>query len=68
MGEEGLTTREVEVLQQLAGGYRNQDIAQRLFISEETVKVHVRHIIEKLGASTRTEAVTIAIRRGIIQL
>src|SRR5712664_479257 len=68
MGDEGLTAREVEVLQQMAGGNRNQDIAQRLFISEETVKVHVRHIIEKLGASTRTEAVTIAIRRGIIQL
>jgi DNA-binding NarL/FixJ family response regulator len=68
MGDEGLTAREVEVLQQMAGGNRNQDIAQRLFISEETVKVHVKHIMEKLGASARTEAVTIGIRRGIIQL
>ncbi len=68
MGEEGLTAREVEVLSQIAGGNRNQDIAQRLFISEDTVKVHVKHIMEKLGASDRTEAVTIAIRRGIIQL
>jgi DNA-binding NarL/FixJ family response regulator len=68
MGDEGLTTREVEVLQQIAGGNRNQDIAQRLFISEETVKVHVKHIMEKLGASGRTQAVAIGIRRGIIQL
>src|SRR6266850_6286308 len=68
MGEEGLTAREVEVLQQIAGGNRNQDIAQRLFISEETVKVHVKHIMEKLGASDRTQAVAIGIRRGIIQL
>ncbi len=68
MGDEGLTAREVEVLCQMAGGNRNQDIAQRLFISEETVKVHVKHIMEKLGASARTEAVTIGIRRGIIQL
>jgi len=68
MGEEGLTAREVEVLQHIAGGNRNQDIAQQLFISEETVKVHVKHIMEKLGASDRTEAVAIGIRRGIIQL
>ncbi len=68
MSDEVLTAREVEVLCQMAGGNRNQDIAQRLFISEETVKVHVKHIMEKLGASARTEAVTIAIRRGIIQL
>ena len=68
MGEERLTAREVEVLSQIAGGNRNQDIAQRLFISEETVKGHVKHIMEKLGASDRTEAVAIGIRRGIIQL
>jgi len=68
MGEEGLTAREVEVLQHIAGGNRNQDIAQQLFISEETVSVHVKHIMEKLGASDRTQAVAIAIRRGIIQL
>src|SRR5713226_10510847 len=68
MGEEGLTAREVEVLQQIAGGNRNQDIAQRLFISEETVKVHIKHIMEKLEASDRTQAVAIGIRRGIIQL
>ena len=68
VGDEGLTVREVEVLCQIAGGNRNQDIAQRLFISEETVKVHVKHIMEKLGARDRTQAVAIGIRRGIIQL
>ncbi len=68
MGEEALTARELEVLQQVAGGNRNRDIAGRLFIAEETVKVHVKHIMEKLGAKDRTEAVAIALRRGIIQL
>ena len=68
MGEEALTARELEVLQQVAGGNRNRDIAERLFISEETVKVHVKHVMDKLGASDRTEAVAIAIRRGIINL
>ena len=68
LSDETLTTREVEVLRQVAGGNRNRDIAERLFISEETVKVHVKHVMEKLGASDRTEAVAIAIRRGIIQL
>ncbi len=68
MGEESLTARELEVLQQVAGGNRNRDIAGRLFISEETVKVHIKHILEKLGAKDRTGAVAIALRRGIIQL
>jgi DNA-binding NarL/FixJ family response regulator len=68
LSDEGLTAREVEVLREVAGGNRNRDIAERLFISEETVKVHVKHVMEKLGASDRTEAVAIAIRRGIIQL
>ena len=68
LSDETLTAREVEVLRQVAGGNRNRDIAERLFISEETVKVHVKHVMEKLGASDRTEAVAIAIRRGIIQL
>jgi DNA-binding NarL/FixJ family response regulator len=66
--DEGLTAREIEVLQHVAGGNRNRDIAERLFISEETVKVHIKHIMEKLGASDRTQAVAIALRRGIIQL
>jgi DNA-binding NarL/FixJ family response regulator len=65
---ESLTEREIDVLRHLAGGNRNKDIADRLFISEETVKVHVKHIMEKLGASDRTQAMAIAVRRGIIQI
>lgn len=68
ISDEGLTTREVEILQQIAEGNRNKDIADRLFISEGTVKVHIKHIMEKLGANDRTQAITIAVRRGIIQL
>jgi len=66
--DEALTGREIEVLQQVAGGNRNRDIAEKLFITEETVKVHVKHIMEKLGAADRTQAVAIGVRRGIIQL
>src|SRR5262249_52462599 len=66
--EESLTTREVEILRLVASGKRNSDVAAALSISEDTVKVHVRHIMEKLGANARTEAVVIAARRGIIQL
>ena len=65
---EALTEREIEVLQQMAGGNRNRDIAGKLFITEETVKVHIKHIMEKLGASDRTQAVAIGVRRGIIHL
>jgi DNA-binding NarL/FixJ family response regulator len=68
MSDEALTAREIEVLGQIAGGNRNRDIADQLFISEETVKVHIKHIMEKLGASDRTQAVAIGSRRGIIQL
>lgn len=68
MSDETLTEREVEVLREVAGGNKNRDIANRLFISEETVKVHIKHIMEKLGAADRTQAVTIGVRRGIIQL
>ena len=68
LGDEFLTRREVDVLQKMAGGNRNRDIAEQLFISEETVKGHVKHIMEKLRASDRTEAVAIGVRRGIIHL
>lgn len=68
VSDEDLTEREVEVLRHVAEGGRNRDIAEKLFISEETVKVHVKHIMDKLGAADRTQAVAIAIRRGIIQL
>lgn len=66
LSEDSLTDREVEVLNLAMSGNRNRDIADRLFISEETVKGHMKHILEKLGASDRTQAVTIAARRGII--
>jgi DNA-binding NarL/FixJ family response regulator len=54
LGDEFLSGREIEVLQQVARGNRNREIAEHLFISEETVKVHIKHIMEKLGASDRT--------------
>jgi DNA-binding NarL/FixJ family response regulator len=66
--DEALTEREIDVLGRVAHGNRNRDIGEQLFISEETVKVHMKHIMEKLGASDRTQAVAIAIRRGIIEL
>jgi DNA-binding NarL/FixJ family response regulator len=68
LSDEELTTREIEVLQHIAGGNRNKDIAERLFISEETVKAHIKHIMAKLGASDRTQAVSIGVRRGYIDL
>ena len=68
VADEPLTVRERDVLRHVAGGNRNRDIADRLFISEETVKVHIKHIMEKLGATDRTQAVAIAVRRGIIEL
>jgi DNA-binding NarL/FixJ family response regulator len=67
-GDEPLSDREVEVLRHVAAGNRNREIAARLFIAEETVKVHLKHIMNKLGASDRTQSVAIAARRGIIQL
>lgn len=67
-GDETLTDREIEVLRQVAEGNRNRDIAEKLFISEETVKVHIKHVMGKLGANDRTQAVAIGVRRGIIQL
>jgi len=68
LGEEPLTNREIDVLRHVSGGNRNRDIAKNLFISEETVKAHVKHIMEKLGASDRTQAMAIAARRGFIHL
>jgi DNA-binding NarL/FixJ family response regulator len=68
LSDEDLTAREIEVLSEIAGGNRNRDIAEKLIITEETVKVHIKHIMDKLGASDRTQAVAIGLRRGIIQL
>jgi NarL family two-component system response regulator YdfI len=65
---EQLTPREREVLQMISGGLGNKEIAGRLSISEHTVKFHVASILGKLGASTRTEAVSIGIRHGLVLL
>ena len=65
-GDDMLTGREREILQLLADGMSNTDVAARLFISPETVKSHVRHILTKLEADTRTHAVAIALREAII--
>lgn len=65
---EPLTPREREVLQMISGGLGNKEIAGRLSISEHTVKFHVASILGKLGASTRTEAVSIGIRHGLVLL
>ena len=64
--EDILTAREREILQLLADGMSNADVAEKLFISQETVKSHVRHILSKLEADTRTQAVAIALREAII--
>jgi DNA-binding NarL/FixJ family response regulator len=61
-----LTPREREILQLLADGMSNADVAAKLFISQETVKSHVRHILAKLEADTRTQAVAIALREAMI--
>ena len=68
ISDDSLTAREIEVLKHVAGGNRNKDIAEILNISEETVKVHIKHIMDKLSARDRTQAIAIAVRRGIIQL
>ena len=65
---EEITSRETDVLRMLAEGLVNKDIAARLRISEHTVKFHISSILDKLGASTRTEAVTLGIRRGLIPI
>jgi DNA-binding NarL/FixJ family response regulator len=64
--DDTLTGREREILQLLADGMSNADVAAKLFISQETVKSHVRHILAKLEADTRTQAVAIALREAII--
>jgi len=66
--EEKLSTRELEVLQLVAEGHSNSEIASRLHISQATVKSHLIHIFDKLGVSDRTAAVTVALRRGILSL
>ncbi len=65
---EELTRREVEVLGMVAAGLANREIASRLGVSEHTIKFHISSILGKLGASSRTEAVTCGIKRGLILL
>jgi DNA-binding NarL/FixJ family response regulator len=66
--DEAISVRELDVLSLMAAGKRNKEIAGELSIAEDTVKMHVRNILSKLQVSDRTEAVTIALRRGIIHL
>jgi DNA-binding NarL/FixJ family response regulator len=68
MADEAISPRELEVLSLMAAGKRNKEIAGELSIAEDTVKMHVRNILSKLQVNDRTEAVTIALRRGIINL
>jgi DNA-binding NarL/FixJ family response regulator len=68
LADEPISPRELEVLSLMAEGRRNKEIASELSIAEDTVKMHVRNILSKLQVNDRTEAVTIAMRRGIIRL
>jgi DNA-binding NarL/FixJ family response regulator len=68
LGEEELTLRELEVLRLIRDGYRNKQIAGALFITEGTVNFHIKNLVDKLGANDRAHAVTIALRRGLLQL
>jgi DNA-binding NarL/FixJ family response regulator len=68
VAEDDLTSREIAVLRLVAGGNANKEIAAQLSIAEETVKSHITNILSKLGANDRTHAVTMAAKRGIIEL
>jgi DNA-binding NarL/FixJ family response regulator len=68
LDEEALSAREIEVLELVASGTSNKEIAKRLWVSETTVKSHMLHIFDKLGVTDRTAAVTEALKRGIIRL
>ena len=68
VSSETLTAREVDVLRLIVAGHSNREIATLLYISEGTVKTHVNHILMKLGVSDRTQAVTTALRRGLVSL
>lgn len=68
LGEDELTSRELEVLRLIRDGYRNKQIADQLTIAETTVNFHIKNLTDKLGANDRTHAVTIAVRRGLLQI
>jgi DNA-binding NarL/FixJ family response regulator len=67
LGDDDLTTRELEVLRLIRDGYRNKQIADQLTIAETTVNFHIKNLVDKLGANDRTHAATIALRRGLLQ-
>jgi DNA-binding NarL/FixJ family response regulator len=68
LGDDELTTRELQVLRLIRDGYRNKQIADQLSISETTVNFHIKNLVDKLQANDRTHAVTIALRRGLLQM
>lgn len=68
MGQEDLTPRELEVLELIREGNKNKQIADQLSISETTVNFHIKNIVDKLQANDRTHAITIALRRGLLQI
>jgi DNA-binding NarL/FixJ family response regulator len=68
LGDEDLTTRELEVLRLIRDGHRNKQIADQLDIAETTVNFHIKNLVGKLGANDRTHAVTIAVRRGLLEI
>jgi DNA-binding NarL/FixJ family response regulator len=68
LGEENLTSRELDVLRLIRDGHRNKQIADRLGIAETTVNFHIKNLVDKLAANDRTHAVTIAIRRGLLDI
>jgi DNA-binding NarL/FixJ family response regulator len=68
LGQEDLTARELEVLRLIRDGYHNKQIADMLTIAETTVNFHIKNLVSKLGANDRTHAVTIAVRRGLLQI
>jgi DNA-binding NarL/FixJ family response regulator len=68
LADDDLTTREMDVLRLIRDGYRNKQIADQLTIAETTVNFHIRNLVDKLGANDRTHAVTIALRRGLLQI
>ncbi len=68
LGDDDLTARELDVLQLIRDGHRNKQIADELAISENTVNFHIKNLVGKLQANDRTHAVTIALRRGLLQI
>jgi DNA-binding NarL/FixJ family response regulator len=68
LGDEALSVRELDVLRLIRDGSKNKEIASRLKISETTVNFHIKNLVSKLQANDRTHAVTIAVRRGILEI